>query len=283
MNIQRQAVLLSFIATLVVGFFLARMLIGIKYEHPTLHADHPDVLYQEYEQMLETYATPRGIRYQALSKDIIYEKVYGFFAYQGPSTSPDLFPTDVDTLVYDINAYNALMRVALSRHWPLDSPFDIAGPVELTPGFGIFQGRRFLVDGQKISLIKLDERIRENPAYDARVSLVLACGARSCPYVQAPAFTAADLDTQLNKAIRRTLTERRAIEIDNEEKEIRILPIFFLYREALEDWLQTHDEPTSFEDWLLNQTPDPSALRELLDEGYALEAQEMNWEIDRNE
>lgn len=283
MNIQRQAVLLSFIATLIVGFFLARMLIGIKFEHPTLHADHPEALYKEYEQMLETYATPRGINYEALSKDILYEKVYGFFAYQGPQTSPELFPTDADALAYDINAYNALMRIALSRHWPLDSPFDIAGPVELTPGFGIFQGRRFLVDGEKITLIKLDERIRNNPAYDARVSLVLACGARSCPYAQAPAFTAENLDDQLNKTIRRTLEERRAIEIDHDEEEIRILPIFFLYQEAIETWLHERGEDIEFRDWLIDQSPDPTLLRTLLDQGYSLDAQEMDWEIDRAE
>lgn len=283
MNIQRQAVLLSFIATLIVGFFLARVLIGIKFEHPTLPADHPNELYQEYEQMLETYATPRGIRYEALSKNLIYEKVYGFFAYQGPRTSPDLFPTPQHVLAYDINAYNALMRIALSRHWPLDSPFDIKGPVELTPGFGIFQGRRFLVDGQKITLIDLDKRIQDNEAYDVRASLVLACGARSCPYVQAPVFRAEHLSEQLDDAIARTLHEGRSIEIDQETEEIRLLPIFFMYQEAIEAWLQEARIAPDFEHWIVSQSPDPQAIGALLEQGYRLVAQELNWEIDRHE
>lgn len=283
MSIQRQAVLLSFIATLVVGFFLGRMLIGIHYEKPTIPSEAPDALYQEYEAMLEQYATSRGIDYDKLSKDLIYERVYGFFAYQGPDHSPELFPTDADKLVYDINAYNALMRIAISRHWPLDSPFDIAGPVELTPGFGIFQGRRFRLDGQKITLIALDKRIRTNPAYDPRVSLVLACGARSCAYVQSPAFRANTLDEQLDQVVRRTLAEARAIEIDKEERKILILPVFFLYQDAIEDWLATQTPAQDFESWLLSMTPDPDALHALIDEGYHIESQEMNWEIDRAE
>lgn len=283
MNIQRQAVILSFIATLIVGFFLARMLIGIHYEKPTLPSEYPDELYQEYEAMLDTYATQQGINYEMLSKDLIYERVYGFFAYQGPENSPDLFPEDEHKLAYDINAYNALMRVALSRHWPLDSPFDIAGPVELTPGFGIFQGRKFHLDGEKISLIDLDKRIRSNPAYDPRVSLVLACGARSCAYVQSPAFRADTLDTQLDDVVRRTLQEARAIEIDEEEEKILILPIFFLYQDIIEDWLAEQTPAQEFQSWLLSMAPDADALLALIDEGYSIESQEMNWEIDRHE
>lgn len=283
MNIQRQAILLSFVATLIVGFLLARVLIGIKFEQPTLPADHPNALYQEYEDLLETYATPRGIRYEKLSKDILYEKVYGFFAYQGPRTSPDLFPTEKDALAYDINAYNALMRIALSRHWPLESPFDIKGPVELTPGFGIFQGRRFLIDGKKLSLIALDKRIRNHPAYDVRASLALACGARSCPYVQAPAFRGERLEEQLDQVIQRTLRERRSVEIDEETQEIRILPIFFMYQGDIEAWLDSEHPGTSFEDWLVSQTADPARLHALREEGYRVVSQELDWEIDKNE
>lgn len=218
-----------------------------------------------------------------ISKDLIYERVYGFFADQGPQQSPELFPDDAHRLVYDINAYNALMRVAISRHWPLDSPFDIAGPVELTPGFGIFQGRRFRLDGQKITLIALDKRIRENPVYDPRVSLVLACGARSCAYVQSPAFRAETLDQQLDDVVRRTLAEARSIEIDDEEEQILILPIFFLYQDAIEDWLAQKTPAQEFDAWLLSKSPDPDALQALVDQGYSIEPQEMNWEIDLHE
>src|SRR5690625_6763356 len=52
----------------------------------------------------------------------------------------------------------------------------------------------------KTTLIELDRRIRENPAYDVRASLVLACGARSCAYAQAPAFRAENLDAQLDRS-----------------------------------------------------------------------------------
>src|SRR5690625_1865356 len=135
----------------------------------------------------------------------------------------------------------------------------------------------------KTTLIELDRRIRENPAYDVRASLVLACGARSCAYAHAPAFRAENLDAQLDQTIARTLREGRSIDIDEETKEIRILPIFFMYQEAIEDWLTATRIAPDFERWIVANSPDPEALRTLLEQEYALVSQELIWEIDRAE
>lgn len=273
-------IIVSFILVLIAGGYLARFLVGYHDEKPILQSEHPNELYLEYNQLLEQYATPVGMRHKPMSQDLLGERVYSFFAHQGPHQSPELFPTERDKLAYDINAYNALVHILIARNWPIQSPLDIHGAVELTTGFGFFQGHRFIVDGQKVALIDLDHRIVRNPAYDPRVRLVMACGGRLCPFVQAPAFEGDTLDDQLDASIHHLMQQERTIQIDPDKKIIRLLPILFTYRNEIEAWLQTQDPNASFDAWWIAQAPADMHIQNLLDDGYHVESQELDWTVD---
>ena len=273
-------VILTVLFTLIAATLIARTLLGFQYERPTLASEARDTTYQEYNELLERYASAEGVDYPTLRNDLLGERVYGYFADYGPRNAPEDFPTDETRLAYGINAYNALMRIAIARHWPVESPLDIHGAIEPVDGFGIFQARRFRVDGKKISLATLHKQLRANPAYDPRVRLALACGGQSCPTVEAPAYTGVGLDQELSDAVTRLLAQEKHLRVDETSRAIIVHPMLMLYQEEFEAWAQAQSPALSFESWLLAHSPTSLHLEARLAEGYALEAAPISWTVD---
>lgn len=272
---------LTVLCTFIVATFLGRWLLGVHFERPTLPSEAPDALYQEYDAMLEQYAHPDGVDYVGLRRDLLSERVYGYFAHQGPTTTPAAFPTDTARLAYQVNAYNALLRVLIARQWPLDSPLDIQGAIEPVAGFGLFQAHRFQIDGKRLSLSGLEKQMRQNPAYDPRVRLLLACGGQSCPFVQAPAFRGEHWEDEVHRAIRQLLEREANLQVDTATKTIRLNPMLFIYREELTQWLAAQNPPQRFETWLDQLSPASEAIGKRLAEGYTLESAPIRWDVDR--
>lgn len=272
--------ILTIVTTLVVAGLLGRWLLGFRYERPSDESAQIEQRYQEYNALLERHASLDGVDYEAMRRDPLLEQVYGYFAAAGPTQRPGDFPDAPAALAYDINAYNLLVRVAIARAWPIESPLQLRGLMEPTPGFGFFQARRYRVDGTRVSLADLEARIRANPSFDPRVRLVMACGGRSCPFALAPAFEGDDLDVQLDARIAALLERPSNLRVDYDNEVVRVMPMIMLYEDDLRAFLAKKSPPQSLEAWLSALAPPTSALSDRFGEGYTLEAAPLLWDVD---
>ncbi len=74
----------------------------------------------------------------------------------------------------------------------------------------------FNIDGKGLSLNGLEKRLREQ-SKDPRIHFALNCASRSCPPIRAEAYTASELNGQLDDAARTFLASPRALTVRTEK------------------------------------------------------------------
>lgn len=268
---------LTVISTIIVAAILMRFLIGFTTEKTTFGAADGPFTYDAYAAVLDTYGQPEGVDYRALHQDLALERLYGQFAFAGPASTPSAFQTDTDVLAYWINAYNVGIRVGISRAWPVESPLDIHGVVELMPGFGFFRARKFVFDQQKLSLHAMEILMSDLPGYRPDVRVLLACGTESCPRWLGPPVEGKTLNLRINEAARDFMHNERSLRIDEATKTIFVSS----YLMASNKQFATKSVFGSMEGWLRHFSDDHPALRAALDARYAIEPMPFSWKTEQ--
>jgi len=183
-----------------------------------------------------------------------------------PATAPELFPRRADVLAYHLNAYNALtMRGVIDEG--------------VTDGFTSFFKRQFFfrlrkvtVGGQSMSLSTYENEIIR-PLGEPRVHFALNCMVRSCPRLPQSAYSADELEAQLEAAAREFLNDPRNVRVEAAAREVWLSSILDFYaedfapdgkRESLIAYVNRYrDEPIDAKlavkfipyDWTLNRQP----------------------------
>lgn len=205
------------------------------------------------------FAAPAAVR-RGLDEHIAYvERV-------SPANSPELFPRRADVLAYHLNAYNALAMRGVAD----------AG---ITEGFTsflrrqlFFRLRKVVVGGRRMSLSSYENRVIR-PLGEPRVHFALNCMTRSCPRLPQAAFSADELDAQLEAAAREFVNDPRNVRVDAPSREVWLSSIFRFYTKdfapdgkhaSLIDYVNRYrDAPVSREfavrfipyDWTLERAP----------------------------
>jgi len=125
----------------------------------------------------------------------------------GPTTRPDLFPTDDDKLAYWINAYNAATMNQVLIRWPLKSVID--------DKISFFAWTRYRVDGRSLSLYTIENDIVRKQFGDARIHFALNCAGIGCPRLPTEPFLGKRLQSQLERETRRFLNETRNVAVED--------------------------------------------------------------------
>jgi hypothetical protein len=112
-----------------------------------------------------------------------------------------------EQLAYWINLYNALTVRLVLDHYPVHSIRDI----DISPGLfasGPWDKDLIVVEGERLSLNDIENRILRPIWNDARLHYVLNCAARGCPNLQPRAFAADDAERLLDQAARGFINTR---------------------------------------------------------------------------
>lgn len=110
-----------------------------------------------------------------------------------------------------INAYNILVIGQVVDNYPLTSPLRVSG---------FFDGQRFTVAGEKITLNQLEKDNLLKTYEDARYHFVLVCGALGCPPIIAEAYLPNTLEQQLERQTRLALNDNNFIKVTDEKVEV---------------------------------------------------------------
>jgi Protein of unknown function, DUF547 len=162
-----------------------------------------DVGYSDeiYRGLIDRYSVDDGdsvdyAAWQASTDDM--QALDDFIALIGrisPGNHPELFETAGDARRYWINAYNALVLDSVLDYWPLDSVRDVEVSLtsRIVSGKGFFYDREFLVGGESINLVDLEDQVLEELA-DPRLHFALNCASDSCPVLRASDWSEAELE-----------------------------------------------------------------------------------------
>jgi hypothetical protein len=157
-----------------------------------------------------------------------------------PANQPDLFPSRADELAYWINAYNAFVMKGVVDKYPTRSVRDLGAL------YGFFRRKDYVAGGEKISLQTIENDILRKKYADPRIHFAIVCASISCPKLSREAFTAANLDAQLDHLAREYFTEERNLSIDTKTGTVTL--------SAILDWYKQDFAAQ------VNQPPGPAAL-----------------------
>ena len=146
----------------------------------------------------------------------------GLIARVGPKSRPEFFPTRSHRLAYYINAYNALTIFNVINRMPgLKRVID--------EKINFFYFTEFLLDGEAISLYRLENDIIRPQFNEPRIHFALNCASLGCPQLPTQPFLAGKLHDQLSAETSKFLQDRRNLSIENQQ--IIISEIFKWYSE----------------------------------------------------
>jgi hypothetical protein len=160
--------------------------------------------------VLTKYVTEDGrVRYAALQKD--REELDRYLAglrATSPDSHPQLFPSPTARLAYWMNAYNALTIGAFVDEYP-------QGNRRLANKLGqynFFYRRKFKVGGRERSLDDIETVSIRKASGDPRIHFAIVCASASCPGVSRVAYTAENVDRELDRLARHFINDPRHVE-----------------------------------------------------------------------
>ncbi|WPP53206.1 DUF547 domain-containing protein [Catalinimonas niigatensis] len=120
-----------------------------------------------------------------------------------------------------INAYNLIVIRQIAKQYPVGSPMDITG---------FFDQQKHQVAGEMLTLNELEKQKLLQPFQDARIHFVLVCAAVSCPPLASYAFTAENLEQQMEERTRLALNDPEFVKVQPNQKKVEVSQIFDWYK-----------------------------------------------------
>lgn len=128
--------------------------------------------------------------------------------------------TRPDRLAFYLNAYNAITLKSILDAYPVAS-------IKRIPR--VWSRRNWRVAGEEVSLDDI-EHARIRPVFrDPRVHFALVCASKGCPPLASRAFTAADVDSQLEACARAYLSAPANVQIDLARRRLTVSKLFSWY------------------------------------------------------
>jgi hypothetical protein len=239
--------------------------------------------YGWWDAALGRWVHPTGIDYDAVRfEEGDLRRFVATLGEVGPHATPERFTTQPERLAYYINAYNALVLLAVVDNWPIDTVHDVRGWLDPRAGFGFFYGLRFPLDGGVVNLYDLEHEVIRG-FVDARIHAAINRASRSCPALMPYAFEPVRLDDQLDVVTRNFCSSPPHVQVDSEAEEIQLSAIFEWYQADFEEHARRLGRPATIVDFILAfAAPDVAADVERAQRaGFEVVFQPYDWALNR--
>ncbi len=171
---------------------------------------------KETDAFLQAHVNDGRVAYANLKKDpSVINKLYaqaGAMNLSGASAA--------EKKAFYINAYNLAVIHQVVENYPIKSPMDV-------PGF--FDKKQQKVAGENMTLNQLEKEKLLKAYSDARVHFAVVCAAKGCPVIDNNAYTAQNLDAQLDARAKLALNSSYFIRVDSGKKSVDVSKIFEWY------------------------------------------------------
>ncbi len=185
-----------------------------KKEVPVIKFSHND-----WDKLLRKYVSANGnVNYAGFKKDKTALKSYLKLLSDNPPKSSD---SRNKKLAYWINAYNAFTIDLIVENYPIKSILKLDGGKT-------WYVKRITIGGKKYSLSGIEKNILIGRFKEARIHFAINCAAKSCPPIMNRAWTAQNLNNNLDQATRNFINNQKFNQI--KKKSAKLSPIFDWYQ-----------------------------------------------------
>ncbi|MDT8389933.1 MAG: DUF547 domain-containing protein [Lentisphaeria bacterium] len=192
---------------------------------PTLAAADFDHSHSAYDAVLKAHVAEGRVDYRALKS--APRALNDYLAKLARVSEKQFRDWSKDQqLAYYFNLYNAATLKLIVDHYPVDSIKDIGGWLK-----GPWDQQVVRLFGGTITLNNLEHDILRKKYDEPRLHLALVCAARGCPPLRAEAYTAEELDKQLDDQARIYLASQAGLRIDRRQGVVYVSAIFKWYGE----------------------------------------------------
>jgi hypothetical protein len=146
-----------------------------------------------FQALLETYASPAGVRYRAWSENETDRSALRAYLVEMSEVRPSEIGRD-DALAFWINVYNAVTLDLVLEHYPLESIKDVGGFLS-SP----WKKKLITIEGEELSLNGIENDVIRQQFQEPRIHFALNCASKSCPPLRAEAYSGERLDGQLEE------------------------------------------------------------------------------------
>lgn len=213
-----------------------------------------------YRQVLAAHVTDGVVNYPELARDGRFE----VYVRQLDRVDPNSLPTRADRLAFWINAYNA---------FAIKGILDGYSPLTLFGKYRYFIGRDYQVGGQRINLYDLEQKVLIPDFREPRIHFAIVCASSSCPKLKSWAYTAEQLEEQLEQSARDFINDPTRNRFDRERK---IAYLSMIFKWFTSDFT---DHAGSLLRYIARYVADPDLARELRATPYAIEFLEYDWRL----
>ena len=191
--------------------------------------------YQNYNNVLQTYVSDRGlVNYQQLQAN---RQELDRFNQSFAMVSPETYNSwsEPEKLAFLINAYNSFTLQSIIDQNPLKKSIrDISG---------VWKRRKFAIAGMEKTLDNIEHDIIREEFNEPRIHMALVCAAMSCPILRNEAYTAEELDAQLDDQTRKFITSSQGFKIDRDQNTVYLSSIFKWFGK---DWIANYEIKNKF-------------------------------------
>lgn len=217
----------------------------------------PNVDPAPWDEILHQYVNQQYLVDYAKLKQQDWKKLRDYVASLGQQGSQPLSPNAKKALL--INAYNSMTMEWIVDNYPVKSIWNTPRP---------FKARRFRLAGESVSLDEIESRLREMK--DPRIHAALVCASLSCPPLRREAYTAANINEQLDSNVREWLANPSLNSFDPGRRSVTISPIFKWYGKDFQAY------PGGLRGFLLKFGP-PAAKEMLRNGQFAIDYATYHW------
>lgn len=179
--------------------------------------------HQLFTQVLQDHVKNGAVDYRTLKTDVRFPRYLAMLQQTDPAALTDRR----ERLAFWLNAYNAFTLQYVIARYPLAS---LMNKLAYATGGGAFKTKFIVINRVRYSLNDIEHEIIR-PMGDARIHFALVCGARSCPPLRPEAYTAAQLDEQLNEQGRIFLSQADKNRFDFDRREVQLSKIFDWFKD----------------------------------------------------
>lgn len=206
---------------------------------------------EKWNYVLQNYVDELGrVDFHGIAKNPEELKsVVDVIAKYGPNSHPQDFDTTNKVMAYHINTYNALaMQGVIDRGIP-------KGFTNTFKRASFFLLRDVFIAGEKTNLYHYENKVIR-PLDEPRSHFALNCMVKDCPRLPQKAFTAENLDAELDLATREFFSKPLHLRVDHDKQRIFVSSILKFYTEDFVASGKKKDLPQYIDGYLPEPLPE---------------------------
>ncbi|MDG1277673.1 MAG: DUF547 domain-containing protein [Algoriphagus sp.] len=175
--------------------------------------------HQTWDQLLKAHVSPTGIvDYKGFIKD--KAKLDAYLKTISENAPDRKTWSKNEQLAYWINAYNAFTVKLIVDNYPVKSIRDLGSALKIPMIKDVWHYKFFKIGGQESSLDEIEHSILRKEFEEPRIHFAINCASVSCPPLLNEAFTAAKMESQLDRVAKTFVNDKSRNKISANAVEI---------------------------------------------------------------